>query len=259
MSTNWNDILQLTAATLEGDRRIPKTVITEQARRSKVASRPEPFHEKLRGVRHFATLTKSNSHILPVRDDAYDVESVLFPTMELRAVKATPDAVRMLHGCFPNPTVFLMTDAGGKEISVSVAIRRKNLAERGAFVTEREVATGFFDPSVEPYRVFLERLAYREMPQTTLLEYASAFADRCLAACTVRTLGYYPRYRDTDVDTLISRVKRLHELESSIDELKAARRAKGATLAETSKIRVEISRLEKERDSAAASIKELVV
>ncbi len=75
MSVDWNDILQLPEAALAGDVRVPKTQIVKQGNLNKTQ---EGLLGKLRDIRFFASLTKSNSYIQPVKDDTYDIESVIF-------------------------------------------------------------------------------------------------------------------------------------------------------------------------------------
>lgn len=254
MSMEWNDILQLPHAALAGDMRVPKTQIVMQGGLSKTQ---EGLLGKLRDIRFFASLTKSNSYIQPVKDEEYDIESVIFLTCGLNSTKGIADALRILHACFPNPTVVLAEGHANPGLAISVAIRRKSLAEHGAFVTERETTSGLFNPKKADYETFLKRIAYKEMPQTTLLDYVSAMADRCIAAYAIRTLDFYPQCKDENTEVLMSEVKKLRLIESRINDLQEIRKTKGATLADTTKLRVEIRKQQTERDSVMIRIKEL--
>lgn len=254
MSISWNDILQLPDTALAGDVRVPKTQIARQGNLSKAQ---EGMLGKLRDIRFFASLTKSSSYIQPVKNDAYDIESVIFLTCGLNPSKGASETLRMLHACFPNPTVILVEGCADSEISVSAAIRRKSMAEHGAFATEREATSGPFDPSSQEYALFLERLAYKELPQTTLLDYASAIADRCLAASAARTLGFYPRCPDSDVVRLMGLVKRLDLISSKARYVDSVRKAKDTPLSASTRLRVEMRKLEAERDAIAAEIREI--
>lgn len=254
MSMAWNDILQLPQAALAGEVRVPKTQIVKQGELNKTQ---EGMLGKLRDIRFFASLTKSNSYIQPMNNEAYNIESVIFLTCGLNSTKGISETLRIVHSCFPNPTVILAEGYANPGLAVSVAIRRKSLAEQGAFVTEREATSGLLDPQRQEYEAFLERLSFKTLPQTTLLDYASAMADRCLAAYTARTLGFYPRCRDDDTAALMLEVKHLRTLESKINELQGIRKAKDSQLSETTKVRVEIRKTETERDSVMEKIKEL--
>ena len=257
MTVSWNDILKLPEGTLAGERRIPKTQLTEQAKLAKASAATIKLLDKVRDVRFFASLNKSNSHILPVKDDLYDIESVIFLMCGLNSTTGIAEALRMVHSCFPNPTVILAESFANPGIAVSAALRRKNLAERGAFVTEKTYASGLFKAENPEYAPYLERLSFATLPQTTLLDYLAALGDRTLLARSVKALGFYPICKDADVDLLMGHVKEMNALTSKINELKDARKAKDTTLADTTKLRVEMRKLEQQRAGAMDEIKEI--
>lgn len=257
MAVPWNDILKLPEGALAGDRRIPKTQLAEQVKLAKASKNPMPLLDKLRDIRFFASLNRSNSRILLVKDDAYDIESVIFLTCGLNSTKGATEALRMVHGCFPNPTVILAEGFANPGIAISAALRRKNLAEHGAFVTEKIYASGLFKAKSPEYTPYLERLSFATLPQTTLLDYLIALGDRTLLARSVKTLGFYPICKDSDADLLMGHVKTMDALTSKINELKDARKAKDATLADTTKLRVEMRKLEQQRTSVMDEIKEI--
>lgn len=257
MTIAWNDILKLPEGTLAGDRRVPKTQLAEQAKLSKVPAASIKLLDKLRDIRFFASLSKSNSYIQPVKNDTYDIESVIFLTCGLNATTGITEALRLAHGCFPNPTVILAEGYANPGMAISVALRRKNLAEHGAFVTEKIYSSGLFKTEGSEYTPYLERLSYSTLPQTNLLNYLVALGDRTLLARSVKVLGYYPICKDAEVDHLMEHVKTMNELTSKIGELKDARKSKDAKLADTTKLRVEMRKLEKQRASVMDEIKEI--
>lgn len=169
MAIAWNDILKLPDGALAGERRIPKTQLAEQAKLAKAPAASIKLLDKLRDVRFFASLNKSNSRILPVKDDTYDIESVIFLTCGLSSATRIAEALRMVHSCFPNPTVILAEGFANPGIAVSAALRRKNLAERGAFVTEKIYSSGLFKTENPEYVPYLERLSFATLPQTMLM------------------------------------------------------------------------------------------
>lgn len=257
MTYAWNDILKLPEGALAGDKRIPKTQLAEQAKLAKASAASIKLLDKLRDIRFFASMNKTNSHIQPVKNDAYDIESIIFLTCGLNSTTGITEAMRMIHGCFPNPTVILADGYANPGVAISAALRRKNLAEHGAFVTERVYASGLFDAEKTEYTPYLERLSFSTLPQTTLLEYLIALGDRTLLARSVKALGFYPICKDADIGLLMGHVKTMNELTSKIGELKDARKSKDATLADTTKLRVEMKRLEKQRESVMDEIKEI--
>lgn len=255
MRIAWNDILKLPETALADGRRVPKAQIVRQGGLTKAQAK---MLDSLNDITFFASLGKSNSYIQPVKTDEYDIESIVFLCIRLRTSAASSETLHVLHDCFPNPTVFLVEGSGdSKQIGLSVAIRRKSLSERGAFVTEGVAGTGLFDPSKNGHSAFIDQISYSELPQTTLLDYASALADRCLVASTVETLGFYPRCKDDDAEELMREVGRMRSIEARIGEMQRARKSKDATLAETTKLRVGIRKLETERDGVMRDIKEL--
>ncbi len=257
MTVSWNDILKLPENALAGNKRIPKTQLTEQARLTKASIKSVKLLDKLQDIRFFASLNKSNSRILPVKDDSYDIESIIFLTCGLNSMMGITEALRAVHGCFPNPTVILAESLAIPGVAVSAALRRKNLAEHGIFVTEKVYYSGLFEAENPEYTPYLERLSFATLPQTTLKDYLVALGDRTLLARSVKALDFYPICKDADVDLLMGHVKTLNALTSKINELKDARRSKDATLADTTKLRVEIRKLEQQRESVMDKIREI--
>ena len=127
----WNDVLRLPDAALAGDRRIPKTVLTRQAQLSKTEQK---VLDRVGVLAHFATVQKSTTRILPAVDEEHDIQSVLFLRCELSRGAAYAEVARLVHKCFPNPTVILFGGEG--EACVSVATTRKSLAEQGATIID---------------------------------------------------------------------------------------------------------------------------
>ena len=203
----WNDILKLPDGALAGERRVPKTQLAEQAKLAKASATSIKLLDKVRDVRFFASLNKSNSRILPVKDDAYGIESVIFLTCGLNSTTGIAEALRMVHGCFPNPTVILAEGFANSGNAVSAALRRKSFAEHGSFVTEKIYSSGPFKAESPEYAPYLERLSFA--------------------------------------------------ITSKINELKDAKKSKDATLADTTKLRVEMRKLERQRESVMDEIKEI--
>lgn len=257
MTVFWNDILKLPEGALAGDRRIPKTQLAEQAKLAKVSATSVKLLDKLRDIRFYASLNRSNSRILPVKDDAYDIESIIFLTCSFKSMKRITEALRIVHGCFPNPTIILTEGFVDSDIATSAALRRKNLAEHGEFVTEKIYSSGLFKAESFEYAPYLEQLSFEKLPQTTLLDYLAALGDRTLLARSVKNLGFYPICKEADVDLFMGYVIAMNALTSKINELNDARKSKEATLAETTKLRVEMRKLMQQRESIMDKIKEI--
>lgn len=248
----WEKMLGLPAVTLAGNRRIPKTQLVAQGRYTK---REEKMLAAVESLSHVATLQKSNTSMLPVSDEEHDVAAILYLRCAMKRRSGTVELAELLHRTFPNPTVMLFEAEG--VCGVSVALKRKSLAEHGAVVVEQIAGTGWFDFADAAYVDYIARIAYPALPQSTLFEFARVFAQRTLAAKCIGALGFYPVVRERAVDELMTRVRHLEELQTQIEELQAKRRPRETSLADSTKLRVEIKKLEKERSAVAESIKEL--
>ncbi|MGN0035072.1 MAG: DUF4391 domain-containing protein, partial [Coriobacteriales bacterium] len=115
---DWNEILRLPDAALAGYRRIPKTVLTKQAQ---LTRHEQKVLDKVASIRHFATVQKSTTRILPHVDVERDVQSVIFLHCETtEASKAYGEVAALLHKCFPNPTVILFDGTGVAGVSAAL-------------------------------------------------------------------------------------------------------------------------------------------
>lgn len=161
---------------------------------------------------------------------------------------------RLIHKCFPNPTVILFDGEG--EACVSVALTRKSLAEQGVTVVDRIEATGAFDPRSELYAGLLDALAFDALPQVNLLSYLEGLAAAVTLAKAVDSLGFYPVCAPQDRERLFALVSEKNELDSTIADLRKQRRDKDASLNDSAHLRIEIKRLEKEAANLTNQIKE---
>ena len=248
----WEKMLGLPAATLAGNRRIPKTQLAAQGRYTK---REEKLLAAAESLTHVATLQKSNTPMLPVSDEEHDVAAILYLRCVMKRRSGTAELAELLHRTFPNPTVLLFETEGA--CGVSVALKRKSLAEHGAVVVEQIAGTGWFDPDDAAYADYVARIAYPALPQATLLEFVHTFAQRTLGVRCIGTLGFYPAVREGAADELVVQVRRMSELQTRIEELQARRRSRETSLADSTKLRAEIKKLEKERSAVAEGVKEL--
>ncbi len=250
-SFSWNDALCLPDAALAGERRIPKTVLVRQAGLTKTEQKALG---RVAALTHFATVQKSTTRIPPTQDEEHDIQSVVFLRCELAGNAAYAEVARLIHKCFPNPTVILFGGEG--EACVSVALTRKSLAEQGATVVDRIEATGAFDPRDEKYAGLLDTLAFDALPQTDLLSYLEGLAAAVTLARAVDSLGFYPVCAPQDRERLLALVGEKDELDSAIAELRKQRRDKDISLNDSALLRMEIKRLEKDAANLTNQIKE---
>lgn len=248
---SWNDALCLPDAALAGERRIPKTVLTRRAGLTKTEQKALG-HVAL--LTHFATVQKSTTRIPPTQDEEHDIQSVVFLRCELAGNAAYAELARLVHKCFPNPTVTLFGGEG--QACVSVALTRKSLAEQGVTVVDRIEATGAFDPRSELYAGLLDALAFDALPQVNLLSYLEGLAAAVTLAKAVDSLGFYPVCAPQDRGRLLALVGEKNELDSTIAELRKQRRDKDISLNDSARLRMEIKRLEKDAANLTNQIKE---
>lgn len=255
MSMDWESVFLLPEAAYAGGRRIPKTVLTSRAMLTKHEQRTLG---KIRRLEHFATVAKGTAQVLPRIDDDYDIQSVIFLRCEMsRDSQAVAEVSRLLHSCFPNPTVILLEADG--QIAVSVGLTRKSHAERGATVVYDIESTGLFDPSDSRYAPFLEALSFGNLQQDDLLAFL-----QCLSSCVrlsqaVSALGMYPTCVPEDRESLLALVADYKQQQAEIDELASKRNARDVTPNESAKLRMQMRRAQQQRDIALSEIRGLCI
>ena len=253
MSIDWNEIFELPAAALVGDRRIPKTVVARQAELTK---REQKTLDKVKRLSHFATVQKSTTRILPFKDDEHDVESIVFLLCEMSGKSvAFSEVAGLLHRCFPNPTVLLMEGSGA--ICVSTALTRKSLSEKGAAVVEEQRSTGPLDSDDPQARAMLKSLAFDRLPQEDLLAYLSELMWRIRLVRASQTLGFWIMCAKKDKNQLLYLLSENEQLRQEIAELDQRRRNKDTSLNEQMGLRMKQRELEKRAAGLLEGIKEI--
>lgn len=250
---DWNDVFGFPDAALAGGKRIPKTVLVQQALLTKTEQK---VLDKIGALTHFATVQKSTTRIPPTVNDERDIQGIVFLRCEMAgASQAVAEVAHLLHKCFPNPTVVLQ-EAGGRKC-ISVAVTRKSLSEKGATVVERVESTGLFDTDVEALQPFIDCLSFDRLPQADLYTYLNEMADDVMLARAVDTLGFYPVVGPDKRGEIIVRTNRYDALQSEIRSLKEERRSPDVTLNDSAKLRMKMRKAENERDAVLNEIREL--
>lgn len=251
MSARWEDILRLPGAAYAGGRRVPKTVLTSRAMLTKHEQRTL---DKMSRLEHFATVAKGTAQVLPRVDEEYDIQSVIFLRCEMKGdSQAVAEVARLLHGCFPNPTVILQEAGDG--IAISAALTRRSHAERGATVVCDVESTGLFDPDDERYAPFLDSLAFDRLPQDDLLSYARAIASCVRLSRAIDALGFYPTCAPGDRDRLLYLVADYERQQAEVDTLAKQRSARDVSPNESAWIRVRMSTVKKRLSATVEEIR----
>lgn len=251
MDFNWNAVLHLPNAALAGNRRIPKTVLVRQAKLTKAEQR---ILDHVGLLSHFATVQKSTTRIPPVVDADHDIQSVLFLRCELVHGSAYAETARLVHSCFPNPTVILF-DIENKAC-VSAASTRRSLSEQGATVIDRIKNTGAFDLRDSLYAPFLAALDFRSLPQSDLLSYLDGIIWDIRLAQTSKTLGFYPSFKGSDHSHVERLLDEWEDLSGETQEVRRRWMDKELSLNDSARLRVTLRQLEKRLDQMKDSIKE---
>ena len=254
MPVEWNQYLQLPEGTLQ-NQRIPKTVLAARANLSK---KEEKALANLHELRNYALVGKSNTGILPRVDDTYDIQTVIYLDCTLASWDKAGELATILHRVFPNPTVLLMRTMNPLEgRMLSVAAKRKSLAETGAVVVENMDVTGVLDPMDAATATFWNAIRYDRLPQTDLLDYVHGMQDAILFHRLQPQLGFMPKPNLMHRAEIRSELDRLKRLDAEISRLLAKRRDKDTTFGESTEIRVLESGKKEEAQTIVDHIKEL--
>lgn len=233
MSIEWNDIFRLPSAALAG-RRVPKAALLRNAHLTRLEQRAL---DKVSLIEHWATVQKSSTRIPPHVDEERDIQAVVFLRCELTGRSAAyAELSRVIHPCFPNPTVLLFENGG--EVCLSCAVTRMSQAERGATVVEDVTSTGGFDPADPLYASLLADLALNRMPQGDLYEYVRELSWLLRLGRLTGSLGFYPSCAPAQRVRLLELSSERDQLAAERNSLAERRRNHDLTLNETAKLRM---------------------
>lgn len=249
----WDEVLCLPTASLTSDKPVHKTMLVSQGG---LTTTEQKLLKQFSRLGLYATVSRQNARIAAVQSDDHDIASVIYLRCELVRAAGFGELAGVLHKVFPNPVVLLFEEPGGK-VGVSVSLKRKSLAERGAVVVERIETARLFDPTERAYADYLADIRHAALPQSDLLAYVSALCDRTAKAAAIASIGQYPRCKDADTSQLMALLAHLRDSQSEINVLRLQYRDKEATLAESSRLRIALKKKEREHDKLATEIKEL--
>lgn len=252
MSVEWNDIFRLPSAALAG-RRVPKVALLRNAHLTRLEQRAL---DKVSFIEHWATVQKSSTRIPPHVDEERDIQAVVFLRCELTGRSAAyAELARVIHPCFPNPTVLMFEN--GAEACLSCAVTRMSQAERGATVVEDVTSTGGFDPADPLYASLLADLALNRMPQGDLYECVRELSWLLRLGRLTGSLGFYPSCALSQRARLLELSSERDALVAELSSIKDKRRDRGLTLNETAKLRMRQRELERMIDGILNEIKEI--
>ena len=252
MSVEWNDIFRLPPAALVG-RRVPKAALLRNVDLTRLERKTL---DKVALIEHWATVQKSTTHIPPHVDAERDIQAVVFLRCELTGRSAAyAELARVIHPCFPNPTVLLFENGG--EVCLGCAVTRMSKAERGATVVEDVASTGGFDPDDPLYAALLADLALDRMPQGDLYECVRELSWRLRLGRLAGSLGFYPSCAPAQRARLLELSTERDALVARRSAVAEQRRNRDLTLNETAKLRVEQRNTDKIIEAVIGEIKEI--
>lgn len=236
---------------LEQARIIPKTVLTRQM---KLTARQKRLLTTVEQLKLAGTLTHANTGMPAHIDAAYDVQSVLVLTLELRENRNATELIELIHRAFPHPTILLAKQA--TQALVSVAVPRKSLAEHEATVIDLQTHTEWFNPISPDSRGLRPKLAYEAQSHADLLAYALGFSQNLLFWNLREWLGDDISIAPLRQAEIREPLLRLNALHAEIRQLRALRKNRDTPLRESTRLRMQEHRLAQDATALAARIKE---
>lgn len=228
------------------EKRIPKTLLVQNG--TPTAADRRRVQDGIDELTWVAALKPSTVGVQAFSDDVRAYTEIHVLTAALREKARSPRIVELIHRAIPYPVALWIQQAA--RIDLSLAHKRRSLAESGAFVTEDVYRTMPFDLSAptEPETAFLDSLAISSQPGANLLELYNGWLDRMTALETATRTGSFaprPQHPAAEADRLA-----LKEL-AAIDHELASLRAQAKKERQMSR-RVELN-LEIKRKEADAS------
>lgn len=253
MTLRLNDIFMLPQSALVGDKRIPKTMLVSQAA---LTNHEQKTLDKAKRIEYFAKVQKSTTRIPGYVDEERDIPSIIFLHAELASgAQAFMEVARLVHKCFPNPTVMVLES--GNLMCITVAITRKSHVEKGATVIEAVETTGAFELDDPAYKGLVEELAFNRLPQDNLWSYLQALAWNVRLSRTVEALGFYPRCVSEKRAQMNGLIENFDCVRSELKAISDQRKDKDTSLNDSAKLRMEMKRLKKKQAEIVSEIKEL--
>lgn len=229
-------------------RTVPKAAL---ARQMKLTARQQRLLTTVKQVKLVGTLTHANTGVSAHIDAAYDVQSVLVLTLELRERR---NVTELIHRAFPHPTILLVEQ--GTQTLVSAAVPRKSLAGHEAMVIDCHAQTDWADPTSPESRGLWPKLAYESQPHADLLAYARGFSQNLMLWNLREWVGddaSVPPLRQAEIREPLLRLDALH---AEIHRLRALRKNRDTPLRESTRLRMQEHRLAQDATALAARIKE---
>ena len=168
-------------------------------------------------VRWLYTLKPSTINIAAYGDDIRDYPEVAVLHIELSNPARAARIAHFINRSIPYPLVLLFTaeTKGGISMSVSLADKRINQADREKWVLEDSVSSGWicFADQSEPESDFLNSLKITTLPFTDFWRFYQALMERVIAMNCAAHSGHFNLGINGSSDQGTGRLDKLRELE----------------------------------------------
>lgn len=210
-------------------------------------------------LEHFATVRESTTGILPFESAGRDVQSIVFLRCETTGdIDAYIPVARLLHKCFPDPTVILFDEV--TKLCISVATTRKSFAEKDTVVIDAIESIGRVYKGDEGLVPFYESLAFDRLPHDNLWAYLEGIAWSVRLARAQWGLGFFPTCPEHKREEMRVLIERYDVLNREIEELFWHRHRNRRSLApdESARLRAREEQLREERDGVIEEMRAVV-
>lgn len=200
------------------------------------------------------TLKPSTVPIQPYQDSEREYLEIALLQADLKARKRVGRLSQVIHRAIPYPVILVFSHDG--DALISLAHKRFSQAEKGAFVADAFLATGWIalaDPSPSQ-QAFLASLRFADLPQTHFYALYSAMVDRLVALACADLSGVYRLETARERrDERRARLTECRALEARIQLLKTKIR-KETQFNRQVELNTQIKQLERQLNALAAEL-----
>ena len=234
------------------DRRVPKTLLVENG--AFAAGDRRRINEGIEELRWLAALKPATVGVAAYRGSEREYLEIAVLRLHLRGTAVGRRLAEVVHRAVPYPVMLIVWRDGVPE--VSVAHKRRSLAESGVTVIDGEVVTARIDgdASEEAALAFRESLALPRQPRDSLLALYQGWVDRVQAYRAARVTGAFSLLgSQAQVAGRETALRELSSLEAQIAMVRNAAR-KERQVARRAEMNVELACLRDQRDAARARL-----
>jgi hypothetical protein len=223
------------------DQRVPKRLLLENGAPTTADKRI--INDRVEELHWLAALKPTTIGVPEYRDNEREYLEIAVLRLTLRATNKAKRLVELVHRAIPYP-LLLITEADGRP-GISGAHKRWSLGDSGKTVLDGDVITTEWDaePDSQHWSAFLDAIALRKQPRTSLYSLYQGWLDTLLALQAARVNGSFSVA--ANANHAASRREALQEyarLEAEISRLRAAA-AKEVQMSRRVELNMELKRV----------------